>query len=265
MTKKDYEVNLDALCGKLEGVCRKVWDEDRLSAVALQAVSNEIVAELRTAKEVITHLRQELQTQEAAVRRECETRTDVMAETLNIAKTRAAAVEEELRKARAQIESIRKDLETREEENALFQEKHLKLEAQRDSERAAHMEEFIAEMETKEQEREAFWKQRHQVLENDLKAQQEELRKQHNNRLKELEGSAEEARKLEHQKETQREQTQKQLQSDLQRREELLRGQELENVKRFAELEKLKHDLRAEISELTRQYQPKPRADQETK
>ena len=254
MTKKDYEINLDAVCEKLEIVCRKVWDEDRVSAVALQAASNEIIAGLGRAKEIISSLRQELQTQESVIKHGCETRTAALEEELDIAKARTAAVEEELHKARAKIEALIKDLETKEEGNALFQEKYLKLEARKDSERADHMEKFIEEEDVKEREREAFWKQRQQTLENDLKKHESEFEKKRRDLLEEMQHSAEETRKLHLLKETELMDAQKQLQAEFQSREAALLEQEREYARKYEELEKLKQNLRAEIAELTRQH-----------
>lgn len=254
MPKKDYELNLEVVREKLEAVCRKVWDEDRVSAVALQAVSDEVLAGFRRAEEIISSLRQDLQTQESLIKREREMMTASVEERLDTAKVRTATVEEQLREAKAKIESLLQDLETKEEEHALFQEKYLRLEAKKDSERAAHMEKFIEEEDTKEQERETFWKQRHQALENDFKKREGEFEKKQHDIMEEMQRSTEETKKLLLQKETELMDTQKQLQAECQRCETALQGQEREYARKHAELEKLKQNLRAEIAELTQQH-----------
>ncbi len=255
MTKKDYDINLDAVCEKLETVTRKVWDEDRVSAVALQAVSNEIIAGLRRAEEIVSSLHQELQNRESVLNREWEAKASALEEKTDAALAKALALEDELFKAKAKIASLMRDLEAKEEENGLFQEKCLKAEAQKTAERAAHMEKFIEEQGEKEKEREEFWKQRHQALESDFKRREQEFEKRQRDLLEEMQRSAEDTRKLQLQKEMELMDAQKQLQAEFQVREKAQREKEREYARKYEELEKLKQNMRAEIAELTRQHQ----------
>ena len=257
MTKRDYDINLDALCEKLETVCRKVWDDDRVSAVPLQAVSNELIAGIRRAEEIIASLRQDLQSQRPAITREFEEKLALLQEKIEHADARTASVNDELRKVRAKIDALRKDLEAKEDELSLFQEKYLKLEVQKDSARTDHMEKFIEEQDIKERERENFWKQRHLALEKDLKTHEADFENRRRSLMEELQSSAEEARKLNLRKEAELAETQKQLQAEFHTRGKALQERELEYARKYEELEKLKQNLRAEIAELTRQY---PRA-----
>lgn len=257
MTKMNYESNLVGVCEKLEAVCRKVWDEDRVSAVALQAVSNELTEGWRRAEECIAALRQELQTRESVIAHECELKLGAMQKTLEAAKASAASGEEALQNAKARIETLRGDLEKKNEENAAAKERYLTLEAQKDSERSARMEKFIEEEDAKERERENFWQKCHQTLNTDLKKHESEFEKQRRELLEELQRTAEETRKLYLQKELELMEAQKQLQAEFQAREANMHKREHEYALKYEELEKLKHNLRSEIADLTRQYQPK--------
>lgn len=265
MTEKDHIFDPDAVLRKLEGVCGKLWDEDRVSAVALQGVTNEITAGFRRAGEMIVSLQRELQAKESAVRGEFEAKLEAAEGKLAAALARTAGVEEEWSRAKAKIEALLKELEGKEEENAGFQEKHLRIEAQKDSERAAHMEKFLAEETARERERELFWEQRSQELEAELKRREGELEVRRREHVEEARRSAEEAGKLLSRKEEQLAERRRQLEDEFHGLEAALLERGKEYAKKCEDMETLKKNLRAEIIELTREYPRRPGSGPESR
>lgn len=272
----DSTIAWDELSSKLEHACQKLWAEDKVSAIPVQAIANEIKIGFRHAEQIIASLRQTMQEQAELIRRDYEAQyvnklaaSDMQ---LKSANGRRSELEEELAKSKAHIQTLLADVAKKEEENAAFQEKYLKIEAQKDSARAKQMEDFIAELEAKDREREAFWKQRHEVMETEVKQRQQSLEKRHSDLVAEMQQRTDEALKLYQQKEAKLAELRKQFMAEFQTREAYLHEQqehvqkqsealvtrlnslEQEYGKKRAELDKLKRDLQEEISELTRHY-----------
>lgn len=265
MIEKDPIFDPDEIFKKLEAVCRKLWDEDRVSAVALQAVSNEVTSGFSRAGEIIASLHHELQVKESVLRNEYDMKLREAGEKLAAALARTAGVEEEWCRAKLKVNALLKELEAKEEENSGFQEKHLRIEAQKDSERAAHMEKFIEEENAREHERELFWEQRNRELEAEFKRLEHELQTRYREALEEARRSAEETGKLLSQKEAKLLEARKQMEEEYRVREAALSERGKDYAKKCEEMEALKRNLRAEIGELTREYPRGGRAGPESK
>jgi len=269
-------VHLDELWQKLDAACQKLWQEDKVAAIPLQAVADEVKIGFRHTEQVLTSLKRNAAEQANLLAEEFKARYEnkigALERHLAGAQARIAQLEQEAQKSAAHIESLLSQVELKEKENTEFRERYLKVELQRDSERAKQLEEFVAELEAKERQREAHWKQRHESLEGDVKRRQEQLETEYHRLLDELKKRAMDMEDGYVKKEDVLRDLQRQLQSELQSKETRLKDQEIAlkaqsetlaahaheleqaYAQKRAELDKLKVDLRAEIAELAKQY-----------
>lgn len=255
MIEKDYDINFDELWKKLEDVCQKVWDDDKASAVMLQAVINEVEIGFKQAKELIVILRHELKMKDSASESEYNAKLITMEEKLNMSETRKNFFENEYEKVKEKNESLMNDLVIKEEENANFHEQYLKLGTEKDFEQSDHMEEFIKTTMEKDKKRQKFWEGRQNDLEINFKSREDELEKKYREMNSEISKSNAQAQGLYLQKEADLMEARKQFQLEFQNRETEMLKREQDYEQKYEELEKLKKDLRKEIAELTSQYE----------
>lgn len=278
MTENNGTVNLDDLWRKLDAACQKLWQEDKVAAIPLQAVADEVKIGFRHAEQVLTSLKHNADEQAALLAEEYRARYEAKISGFErqaaASQARISQLEQDLARANKHVETLLGQLEAKETENSEFREKYLKVEVQRDSERAKQVESLVADLEAKERQREAHWLQRHETLEGDARRRQDQLEAEYQRLLEDLKSRALDLEEGYLKKEGILRDLQRQLQTELQSREAKLKdheatlktqaealaahGQELERAyaQKRADLEKLKADLRAEISELTRHYKP---------
>ncbi len=279
MSEKNGTIHLDDLWQKLDAACQKLWQEDKVAAIPMQAVADEVKIGFRHAEQLLTSLRRNAEEQATLLSEEFQGRYEgkitSLERQLAAAQAKIAQLEQDGAKAAKHVESLLGQIETKEQENTEFREKYLKVEIQRDSERAKQLESFIAELEAKERERENHWKQRHEALESDVKRRQEHNEAEYRRLLDEIKQRAQEMEDSYAKKEAVLRDLQRQVHAELQSKEVRLKdheadlkaqsealaahAQELERAygQKRAELDKLKVDLRAEIAELAKQYRAK--------
>ena len=277
--KVNERVHLNELWERLDSACRKLWQEDRVSAIPLQAVAEEIKAEFRGTEQLLESMKKALQDQKKLISQDYELqygdRIVSLEKELQHYKSHSAALEEQLAKEKSHVESLLKDVESKEEENVQFREKYLKIEAERDAVRAKKMEEFHREMETKADDIERMWEERKKALESESKHRKDEPEKKYQALLEAVRLRAEETETQYLQKEAKLLEAQKQIQAELQARDERLhaveealrkqtdaanaRAAELEReyAQKRTELDGLKQRMQAEMGEVLKRYQAK--------
>lgn len=274
MNESNEALPMHELIERLEAVCRKLWDEDRVNAVGLQAVANELKIALQQNERVTQSLHERVH----ATKRDCAMQYEAKLATLNDQLTyymaQTAAHQEELVKAKAHIEALLGQVEAKEEESVRFREKYLKLESDKELARTEKLDELIEEIGAKDRKREEHWKQRHHALESEFTQRQLELEATHKTLLDEIRNRADQMEEAYRQKESKLTEIQKQFQKAFHDQEARLRDQQLkvlgdtealaarsvqlerDYAQKRAEVETLKQNLKAEVEGLTRRYRP---------
>lgn len=234
---------------RLEAVCRKLWDENSVTAVEAQAVVEEFKGEVHRVDayfanidEQREHERQEHEADVAALRRQYEI-------DLGAFKKRLDAQEAALREKESRIEELLKIIARKEEENLEFHSQILRMTATSDESKAKKMEEFYQELLKKEASLQGVWEQRHKSLEEEHASVQRMLA------AKQAELDAWERRRLTD------EDSLKKRTTDLE-----IKSQQLaqEYRKKQQEIEDLKTGLQRSITDLVRQYQSRLRGPEPT-
>lgn len=270
------ELRLAQMFGRLDGICGQLWDEDRRSAVGLQAVVEEFRHEVGRAEAAVAALRGELARQGERLTGEIRGGfADQLAELekrLAESRAHAAALEQSLSRERARSGELAARLDAQEQENARLQEEYLKTESQRDAARAERMESFLGELRRKEEQLELKWLERRRALEAEQELRAQEQQKAHIEELRQLKERALELEKELIKKEAELEASNERLRADLEEREARLRrrqdelrakekdleryGKELEDAwgAKRRELDELKRRLQEEIKTVVREY-----------
>ena len=236
---------LSAAWGRLEVVCRKLWDENSTSAVEVQAVVEEFKGEVHRVDTYLASAEElhalELHAHEddlAAMRRHYE---------LELAglKKRLELQESALREKDARIEDLLKTLARKEEENLNFHSQVLRMSASSDELKAKKMEEFYQEMIKTGAAQADTWQQRHVTLEQEGEHRQKILA------VRQTELDAWESRRIVEEEALKKRATDVELQSSQLAQEYRKKQQEIED---------LKGGLQRSITELVRQYQARLRS-----
>lgn len=205
MDWKKTVAELESLSGRLDEACRKLWDEDHVAAVPLQALADEIkallpapakaISELGAASEEregrMLELAERLKAAEGRLA-ECLARAEAghavvrLEQELKLEKERTAVLRGELKTAKEHAEAALLETAAKEEELTNFKERHLRADAQKDSERAQKNADLLAGIEEKERELEASWTRRHKTLEAEQKEHQANFEKRHREILEAL-------------------------------------------------------------------------------
>jgi chromosome segregation ATPase len=279
MTHTNGDVDLNELWGRLESACQKLWQEDKVAAIPLQAVADEVRIAFRHVEQLMGSMKRTVDEQQSLIAHEFQARYDakvsMLERQLAESQARVKDLEKEQAKSKAHVDALMSDIEVKEKENTEFREKYLKIELQRDSERAKQLESFLEELNVKEREREAHWKQRSATLEDDIKLRQRHLDEEYRRPLEDLQQRAAEMEDSYTKKEVALKELQRQLLTEFQLKDAKLKdteaslkvqseslashAQELDRSygQKRAELERLKQDMRAEIAELARHYKAK--------
>jgi chromosome segregation ATPase len=229
---------------RLEAVGRRLWDENSVCAVEVQALIEEFKGEvhridthLRNIEDVRSHDRQEHAEDLADLRRQYE---------LELAgvKSRLELSEQAVHSKDTRIAELMKTIAQKEEENLDFHSQIMRIAATNDETKAKKMEAFYQELLKKENSLSDSWTQRHKTLESEhehlqalLAARQAELDAWENRRLNEEESIKKRSTDVE------------------------IKSQQLaqEYRKKQQEIEDLKASLQRSITELVRQYQSRLR------
>jgi chromosome segregation ATPase len=242
--KSSQSFVLDEAWRRLEGICRRLWDENSPSAVETQAVVEEfkgevhrVNAHLANIDELQEHALRESDDALAALRRQYEMEVASL-------KKRLELLEKTVRDKDAYAAELMKTIAHKEEENLLFHSQVLQMSANNDEIKTKKMEEFYQELMKKEAALADSWQQRHQTLEKEhdhldtiLVARQGELDAWEQRRINE-------------------ENSLKKRTMDLEIKAQALSQ---EYRKKQQEIEDLKSALQRNITELVRQYQSKLR------
>lgn len=232
---------------RLEAVCRKLWEENSVNAVEVQAVVEEFKAEVHrvdahraNADEMRSLDLRDYDERVAALRQNYEIE-------LTGLKKRLELQDGMLHEKDMRIEELLKTLARKEEENLNAHAQALRMSASSDEAKAKKMEEFYQEMIKKDAAQADVWQQRHLTLE----AESEHRQKIFAERQNELD--AWEKRRISE------EESLKKRNTDLE-----LRSQELsqEYRKKQQEIEELKASLQKSVTELVRQYQSRLRVNE---
>lgn len=277
------EVRLDDVWDRLNSTCRSLWNEDSPSAVNLQAIVEEFKGEVHRVTQLVHAMRESLSEQKTKLQSEFQAVYSDKIRTYELqlanASSRIAALDETLLKEREKVESLLKDLLHKDEENAAFHEKFLRIESEHDEERTRKMEAFYLDLQKKGGEMEVSWAARRGDLENEFKQRTLDLQKKHDalfeeikKRASTLEGEySRRERELTESQETLTKQMSSwesnrtaQEQSLIKRDQELkLQGEALasEYRKKQKDLEDLKEKMQREIGQLVQFYQSKTRSE----
>lgn len=233
---------------RLEPLCRRLWDENSPVAVSLQALAEEFNGEVQRASHLLQACQDTIREQQKAMAEE-----------------------------RARVDSLRKDLLAREAENAEFHDRFLKLEATHDEERSKKMEAFYQDLNKRRAELESSLEARRWAMEDELKERAQALQKKHDELVASLKQRADEMEKQHSAQENELAKTHSRIlqemstwEADTRRRDEALLAREKamtererqikeEYQKKQTELQQIKEGLRAEVTELIKQYQTKLR------
>lgn len=229
---------------RLEGICRRLWDENSACAVETQAVYEEFKSEvhrldshLTNLDEMRAHDRREHENDLAAMRREYEMEMAGL-------KKRLELQEHSMRDKDARIDELLKTLARKEEENLDFHSQLLRVTAASDETKTKKMEEFYQELVRKEAALDDSWQQRRLSLE------QEHAQAQKIVSVRQAELDAWEKRRLAEEEALQKRITDQELKSQQLSQEYRKKQQEIED---------LKASLQRSITDLVRQYQARLR------
>lgn len=265
-----------SLADRLDHASKRLWNEDRISAVEVQVVVEEAKAELKRLEKLTqSHSAQLLEARRLG-REEAEgankARLTDLESRLHQAQQLNASLKDSLAQERSRVERQFQELEAREQEITQFREKYLKAETERDSVRAKKMEEFARETEAKASEMESLWAQRHHQLEADHRKRREDLERNYEDLLKNLEVKTSEVEAQYHHRESALAESRKKLETTLRDREARCaaletalhkqgsvlteRAAELEEdyTRKRAELTSLKEGMQQEIAALIQRY-----------
>jgi hypothetical protein len=267
----DWEKNLSELqqlSGRLDEACRKLWDEDRVAAVPLQALADEIklllpdslralkelgaVSEKSEARaaELADRLEQaEERLAENTARAEAGHAVPRLEQELKLEKERTAVLREEVKAAKARAEAALGETAAKEEELNNFKERHLRADAQKDAERTQKNADLLAGIEKKELELEDAWTRRHKALEAEQKERQDGFEKRHRGILEALRENSAGLEKAYMQKEARLMELNKRLVEEFQDREARTRAVEEELRARTSMLESSAAALAKEYEE----------------
>jgi hypothetical protein len=243
-------LGLKEIWKRLDPLCRRLWDENSPVAVGLQALSEEFNGEVQRAAHLLQACQETIKEQQKSIAEE-----------------------------RGRVEALRKDLLAREAENAEFHDRFLKLEATHDEERSKKMEAFYQDLNKKRAELESSLEARRWALEDDHNQRAQALQKKHDELVAGLKQRGSELELQHTNQEADLAKTHARMLQDMstweaetRRRDEALLNAEKaivererqikeEYQKKQLEFQQLKESLRAEVTELIKQYQLKLRDD----
>lgn len=268
--QQGVRVDLTGVWDRMGDVCKKLWSEDRVSAVSLQALLEEFKGEVERAQQTLVTYQRTLQetrkTISLEITAEYKNQLSLLQTQLAAAREDAASVSKALQAEKDHSSQLAAALETQEAKNLEFKDRFLKTEMERDVVRGRKMEEFYQEVLVKSKDLESSWEQKHRELETKYLTQEEDLRKKN---VEHLEGVRKLALDLERtysQKEAELGASYERLRGEMESREskclkleEDLRSREEGLNARRRELDDLKLKLQQEISAVVRGYQEKPK------
>lgn len=168
-------VHLGEMWGRLDILCRKLWQEDRAVAASLQAVIEEFRGEVARAEQMITAFQQAIQEQRQTLQTELSSihqrEVAVIREQLEGARKQLTPIEEALVAEKRRNQQLMKELGAREATVVEFKDAGLKTEAELVGKYTKMMQELHNEIQQKEKELETYWQGR-------VKATEEELAKE---------------------------------------------------------------------------------------
>lgn len=266
----DASVDLTGVWDRMGDVCRKLWAEDRVSAVTLQALLEEFKGEVERAQQTLVTYQKTLVETRKTVSQQIA--AEYKGQIAHLESALAAAREEAAASAKSQQAEkehgaqLASALEIQEAKNLEFKDRFLKTEMERDVVRGRKMEEFYQEVLAKSKDLEASWEQKHRELESKYIAQEEELRKKNVEHLEGIRKLALDLEKTYSQKEADLGASYERLRQEMEGREakclkmeEDLRKQEDGLTARRRELDELKLRLQQEISAVVQGYKDKPK------
>lgn len=247
---REQEVPLGELWSRLDAAVRKLWQEDRVSAIPVQAAVEELKVEWERLEQLLESLKHSNQAMHQAMLKQFEqeyrNRLGDMEEQLRLATSRVTGLEESLGKERSRVAALLEQIERQEAESTRFKQEGLRAEADREAARTRFIEEFQRDLEAKSERMERSWTERLRSLEADFRARRDELESAYSRANEDLQ--AREARCYNQEIQI------KQQADELSRRASAL---EKEYMSKRAEIETLKARMQAEITELIRSYQEK--------
>ncbi|MBI4369340.1 MAG: hypothetical protein HY547_03815 [Elusimicrobia bacterium] len=171
-------VKLTEVWGRLDSLCHKLWEEDRVAAVGLQALIEEFRGEITRAEQMMTSYKKAIseqrQTLEQVLSSRHQQEMSKMQDIINGANKDVAALKETLKFEEAKLrESLKREelkngelrgvIDTKEKELDHLKDEMLKRETEMDARHASKMRELYDELQKKEATTESFWsKQRQQ-------------------------------------------------------------------------------------------------------
>jgi len=182
-TPFDGTPRLNEVWSRLDGICNKLWREDRQCAVGLQALVEEFRAEVDRAEKTVESLRSSLAIQRKTVEQEVcgafEGRVAALCEQLADLRRAAQNMEEALARERGRNAELRKAVDAKAAEIAELNESHLKAEAERHLQYAEKARLLRGEVKEMELRLETEWEKRRQQLDAECAARLAQARQIH--------------------------------------------------------------------------------------
>lgn len=151
---KTSATRLGEIWNRLDALCLRLWHEDRIAAVGLQAVIEEYKGEIARAEQMLSGLQKALgeqrQTLESSFNQQYQSEKTQWTERHAALERQVKSLEDSLAQERARSEDFRKKLETTERAYSEFKETALKKEAELDTSHSAHLRGLLDEMEKRE-------------------------------------------------------------------------------------------------------------------
>lgn len=140
------DVRMADIWSRMEGICRRLWEEDKSAAVPLQALAEEFRGEAERLETELEHSRK-----------------------------RRLALEAADLESRRRAEELAQKLESAQAESLRQREEFLKAEAEKEAQRAQRMQAFYDDLKKKSELLEQTWEQRRRDLDTDCAKRSEDL------------------------------------------------------------------------------------------